>query len=102
MKLRPEMQAAQLIRCKVNNQIYPIWTYSYLAFLLPLGILAEAAGYKTVLVLSWLARLATRVVLIWGNGLGAMQATQVTFGKRAGLLTFVQSLFVYCVSQPMV
>lgn len=64
----------------VSDKIYPVWTYSYLAFLLPAGILSHAFGARTVAAIGFAARLATRGILLWGEGIPAMQAMQVTFG----------------------
>ena len=52
---------------QVNNQIYPVWTYSYLGFLSVVGPLTEAIGYKRAILLNALAVLATRTILIYGT-----------------------------------
>ena len=64
----------------VSDDVYPVWTYSFLACLLPAGLAAHALGARTVVAVGFAARLATRAILLWGEGLGAMQAMQVTFG----------------------
>jgi len=65
---------------QVNDQIFPVWTYSYLAFLLPLGIFAELLSYKAVLLFGWCARLTTRLILLFGSTVIQMQVMQIAFG----------------------
>jgi len=65
---------------QVNDQIFPVWTYSYLAFLLPLGIFAELLSYKAVLLFGWCARLTTRLMLLFGTTVIQMQVMQIAFG----------------------
>jgi len=80
---------------EVNNQIYTVyagrcplirpfnhrirWSYAFTVFLLIVGPAAETVGYKTLVVTNALAHMVTRVVLVWGETLGAMQFMQVTY-----------------------
>ena len=48
-------------------------------FLLPAGLLAECWSYRGVILVGVLCRQATRVLLLWGSGLRAMQLMQVTY-----------------------
>ena len=56
-------------------------TYASLALLVPLGLLAESkyVGYRGVILLGLLSRQATRMLLLFSSGLGAMQAMQMTY-----------------------
>jgi hypothetical protein len=54
-------------RGQVNNRIYPVWTYAYLAFLAVVGPAAELVGYKPVIVTGALAVVTTRALLIWAT-----------------------------------
>uniref|UniRef100_A0A8C3JNG4 Thiamine transporter 2 n=1 Tax=Calidris pygmaea TaxID=425635 RepID=A0A8C3JNG4_9CHAR len=36
---------------EVTNQIYPVWTYSYLALLFPVFLITDYVRYKPVLLL---------------------------------------------------
>lgn len=66
---------------QVNNQVYPVFTYSYFLALPLLPYLAEWLGYRRVIyVLEDGSMLATRFILIFGVGLLWMQSMQVTFG----------------------
>lgn len=66
---------------ELDNSVWPVDTYASLLLLLPLGLLAEGdlLGYRGVILLGVLCRQATRVLLLFGGGLGAMQAMQVTY-----------------------
>ncbi|XP_062872937.1 thiamine transporter 1 [Trichomycterus rosablanca] len=65
---------------QVANQIFPVWTYSYLAVLLPVFLLTDWLRYKPVIVFQCLALFATTAMLIWARGVGAMQAMQFCYG----------------------
>jgi len=79
---------------KVNNQIYPLWTYAYFAFLLPVGMLSEGIGYKATVMIGMIARETTRAILIFESSLTAMQLTQISFGF-ASASEIVYFTFVY-------
>jgi len=68
-----------LTELDLNNLVWPVDTYAYLAFMLPVGIAAEVFGYRTIIVLGLLARQATRILLIFGQGIGNMMAMQGTY-----------------------
>jgi hypothetical protein len=70
-----------LTESELDNRVWPVDTYASLLLLLPLGLLAEGdlLGYRGVILLGVLCRQATRVLLLFGSGLGAMQAMQVTY-----------------------
>lgn len=65
---------------KVNNQIFPVWTYSYLAVLVPVFLLTEWLCYKPVVVFQCLVLFSTTAMLLWCNGVPEMQAMQFTYG----------------------
>lgn len=84
---------------QIDDQIYPIWSYSYLAFLIVLGPLAEISRYKPVLVAGVLFRLATRLLLILCTSprlILLAQLSQITYGAssavEAVMLAYVFSL----------
>eukprot|EP00981_Chlorochromonas_danica_P004888 scaffold978_cov172-Ochromonas_danica.AAC.19 len=64
---------------QVNNEIYPWATYAYLPFLLTLGPFAEIVSYRIAILFGILGRVITRLLLLYGNSLGAMQALEVTY-----------------------
>ena len=63
----------------VNNDIYPVYSYAYFAFIVPVAVLAEVSSYNVVIVVEGLAQLGTRVLLLWGETLVLMQLMQVRF-----------------------
>ncbi len=62
---------------QVNNQIYPVWTYSYLAALFFVFLVTDKLQYRPVILLEGLACLATRILLIWTGSVLSMQFMQV-------------------------
>ncbi|XP_026106912.1 thiamine transporter 2-like [Carassius auratus] len=64
----------------VTNQIFPVWTYSYLAVLVPVFLFTEWLRYKPVVVFQCLVLFSTMAMLLWCNGVPEMQAIQFTSG----------------------
>lgn len=69
---------------QLENEIYPIWTYSYLVALFVVFFVTDALRYKPVIIIEALAYLATRVILIWGTSVLSMQFMQVAYGIASG------------------
>uniref|UniRef100_A0A671MG40 Thiamine transporter 2-like n=1 Tax=Sinocyclocheilus anshuiensis TaxID=1608454 RepID=A0A671MG40_9TELE len=65
---------------QVTNQIFPVWTYSYLAVLVPVFLLTDWLRYKPVVVFQCLVLFSTTAMLLWCNGVLEMQAMQFTYG----------------------
>ncbi|KAL1261030.1 hypothetical protein QQF64_008857 [Cirrhinus molitorella] len=65
---------------QVTNQIFPVWTYSYLAVLVPVFLLTDWLRYKPVVVFQCLFLFSTTAMLLWCNGVPEMQAMQFTYG----------------------
>lgn len=61
----------------VTNVIFPVSIYASLAFYVVAGPLSHLLGTKTFVVLGALCKLATRMILIWGDSLGTMKLMQV-------------------------
>ena len=66
--------------CQVNNQIFPVWTYSYLSVLVPVFLLTDWLRYKPVLVFQCVALLITTALLRWAHSVPAMQIMQFFYG----------------------
>jgi thiamine transporter 2/3 len=79
----------------VNEKVYPVWTYSYFAFLVPVGLAGEWLGYRPIIGAEFVFLLVTYVILIWGEGLQWMQVMQVTFGFTSAAQTCVFFTYVY-------
>ena len=65
------------IPSQVYQDVYPVWTYSYLSVLIIVFLFTDLAKYKPVIILEGFAYILTWVLLTWGRGLFAMQMMQV-------------------------
>ncbi|XP_029536663.1 thiamine transporter 2-like isoform X1 [Oncorhynchus nerka] len=64
---------------KVTNEIFPVWTYSYLAVLMPVFLLTDWLRYKPVVVFQCINLFVTTAMLLWLQGVAAMQAMQFAY-----------------------
>ncbi|KAL4648507.1 Thiamine transporter 2-like [Arapaima gigas] len=64
---------------QVNNYLFPIWTYSYLALLLPVFLLTDFLRYKVIIVIQGLFLVNNYILLCFAQGLTAMTFLQVNF-----------------------
>ena len=53
--------------------VFPVWTYSYLALLIVVFLVTDYLLYKPVIVFEGVCFIATWCILIWGQGIPAMQ-----------------------------
>jgi thiamine transporter 2/3 len=53
--------------------VYPVWTYSYLAVLIVVFLLTDFLKYKPVIIVEGFAYIATWGLLLWGSGVPLMQ-----------------------------
>ena len=60
--------------------MYPYWPYSYLVAALFTFLLTDLVRYKPVILVESCAYLVTRLLLIWGTSITAMQWMQVAYG----------------------
>ncbi|XP_051965854.1 thiamine transporter 1 [Xyrauchen texanus] len=65
---------------QVTNQVFPVWTYSYLVVLVPVFLLTDWLRYKPVMVFQCSALFATTAMLLWLHGVLEMQVVQFTYG----------------------
>ncbi|XP_026174420.1 solute carrier family 19 member 3b [Mastacembelus armatus] len=63
----------------VTNYLFPIWTYSYLAFLFPVFLLTDFLRYKLVIMLQGLFLIINYILLCFAVGLPAMTFLQVNY-----------------------
>ena len=63
----------------VANDIFPVSIYASLVFYLVAGPVSRRIGLKTFVLVGATCKLWTRILLVWGTSLGAMQFTQVLF-----------------------
>lgn len=65
---------------QVVNEIYPVWTYSYLALLFPVFLATDYLCYKPVLVLQACSLVLTYALLLHLRSLASMQLLEFFFG----------------------
>ncbi|XP_077579116.1 solute carrier family 19 member 3b [Stigmatopora nigra] len=63
----------------VTNYLYPIWTYSYLAFLFPVFLLTDFLRHKPLIVVQGLFLVSNYVLLCFVPGLIAMVFLEIHF-----------------------
>lgn len=64
----------------MTNEIFPVWTYSYLVLLLPVFILTDYVRYKPVIVLQGVSFIITWLLLLFGQGVKTMQLVEFFYG----------------------
>ncbi|XP_051465630.1 thiamine transporter 1 isoform X3 [Apus apus] len=64
----------------VFNEIYPVWTYSYLALLFPVFLATDYLRYKPVVLLQGLSLIVTWFMLLYAQGLRAIQFLEFFYG----------------------
>lgn len=62
------------------NEIYPVWTYSYLALLFPVFLATDYLRYKPVVLLQGLSLIITWFMLLYAQGLWAIQFLEFFYG----------------------
>ncbi|XP_010211794.1 PREDICTED: thiamine transporter 2-like [Tinamus guttatus] len=65
---------------EVTNQIFPVWTYSYLALLIPVFLITDYARYKPIIILQGLGFIVTWLLLLFARGVLAMQLMEFFYG----------------------
>ncbi|XP_061692496.1 thiamine transporter 1 isoform X2 [Syngnathoides biaculeatus] len=88
-----------LTEAQVVSEIYPIWTYSYLALLFPVFLATDYLCYKPVLVLQAASFVVTYVMLLKARGLQAMQLLEFFFGLATASEVAYFS-YIYSVVEP--
>lgn len=63
----------------VTNYLFPIWTYSYLAFLFPVFLLTDFLRHKPIIMAQGLFLVTNYVLLCFAPGLPAMIFLQVNY-----------------------
>ncbi|KAK2540913.1 hypothetical protein Q9233_000966 [Columba guinea] len=69
-----------LSETQVFNEIYPVWTYSYLALLFPVFLATDYLRYKPVVLLQGLSLIVTWFMLLYAQGLRAVQFLEFFYG----------------------
>ncbi|XP_074520707.1 thiamine transporter 1 [Halichoeres trimaculatus] len=88
-----------LTETQVVNEIFPIWTYSYLALLFPIFLITDYLCYKPVLVLQATSLVVTYAMLLKAQGLPAMQLLEFFFGLATASEVAYYS-YIYSIVEP--
>lgn len=81
------------------NEIYPIWTYSYLILLFPVFLATDYLRYKPVLILQAASYIITYTMLVKAQGVLAMQLLEFCFGVATATEIAYYS-YIYSVVEP--
>ncbi|MBN3279336.1 S19A3 protein, partial [Polyodon spathula] len=65
---------------EVTNNIFPVWTYAYLVILFPVFLATDYLRYKPVIILQGLSFVVVWVMLLFAQGVLAMQFMEFFFG----------------------
>lgn len=84
---------------QVVSEIYPVWTYSYLALLFPIFLATDYLCYKPVLILQASSLVVTYAVVLSKKTLVAMQLMQFFFGLATASEVAYYS-YIYSVVEP--
>nr|XP_034970936.1 thiamine transporter 1 isoform X3 [Zootoca vivipara] len=104
-----------LTETQVFNEIYPVWTYSYLVLLFPVFLATDYLRYKPVILLQGLSLIVTWFMLLYAEGLLAIQFLEFFYGLVTATeiayysyiysvvdLTLYQKVTSYCRSAALV
>ncbi|XP_068125920.1 thiamine transporter 1 [Hyperolius riggenbachi] len=65
---------------QVFNEIYPVWTYSYLVLLFPVFLATDYLRYKPVIIIQGLSLIITWFMLLYAQGTLAIQFVEFFYG----------------------
>ncbi|XP_053740059.1 thiamine transporter 1 isoform X1 [Synchiropus splendidus] len=88
-----------LSEAQVVNEIYPVWTYSYLLLLFPIFLATDYLCYKPVIILQATSLVVTYVMLLKAQGILAMQMMEFFFGLATASDVAYYS-YIYSVVEP--
>ncbi|KAJ1090302.1 hypothetical protein NDU88_003435 [Pleurodeles waltl] len=84
---------------EVTNQIFPVWTYSYLALLFPVFLLTDYLRYKPVIILQAISFITAWLILLLASGVPAMQVLEFVYGL-ATATEIAYYAYIYSVVSP--
>ncbi|KAM4046655.1 thiamine transporter 1 [Anomaloglossus baeobatrachus] len=86
---------------QVFNEVYPVWTYSYLLLLFPVFITTDYLRYKPVIVLQGLSLIITWFMLLYAQGTLAIQFLEFFYGISTATEIAYYS-YIYSMVEPRV
>ncbi|XP_078266002.1 thiamine transporter 2-like isoform X1 [Rhinoraja longicauda] len=84
---------------QVTNEIFPVWTYSYLVVLIPVFLVTDYLRYKPIIILQGISFIITWLMLLFVQGVLAMQFVEFTFGIVSATEVAYYS-YIYSVVDP--
>ncbi|XP_059098450.1 thiamine transporter 1-like isoform X1 [Tigriopus californicus] len=69
-----------LTKDDVYQKVYPVWSYAYFFVLIPVFLLTDLVRYKPMIMFEGLVYVVTWVLLLWAEGVVAMQVMQFIYG----------------------
>ncbi|KAK1896870.1 Thiamine transporter 1 [Dissostichus eleginoides] len=84
---------------QVNRQVYPVWTYSSLVFLIPVLLVTDFLRYKPVIILQGLSHITAFVLLLVGSGVRSAQLAFFSY-SIAMAADVAYFSYIYSVVQP--
>lgn len=91
----PRPTGKNLSQSAVNDHVYPFWTYSYLVSAFFVFIFTDFMRYNPIILIESVSYLLTRILLIKGSSLFAMQLMQIIYGMatatEVGYFTYLYS-----------
>lgn len=81
------MEDKNLSSVAVESHVWPYYTYSFFLWLLPIGFCSDAVGYRPVIFFGLMCRQATRLLLLYAEGLWPMSLMQVTYSGAIAVNT---------------
>ncbi|KRY86867.1 Folate transporter 1 [Trichinella pseudospiralis] len=64
----------------LNHQVYPVWTYSYMALLLPVLLLSDNVDHFTFVIIGTFGQLCTMLAMIYGTTVACLQIMEIAYG----------------------
>ncbi|XP_063811715.1 thiamine transporter 1 [Pseudophryne corroboree] len=84
---------------QVFNEIYPVWTYSYLILLFPVFLATDYLRYKPVILLQGLSLIITWFMLLYAQGALAVQFLEFFYGMSTATEIAYYS-YIYSMVEP--
>ena len=73
-----EPKWANITLDQAYQDVYPVWTYSYLAVLVLVFLLTDYVKYTPMIIFEGFAFVATWLLLVFASGVGYMQVCRFT------------------------
>jgi len=84
---------------EVYEEVFPVWTYSYLTLLPIVFLITDYLRYKPVIIFEGFCYITAWCLLIWAKGVPAMQGLEITYaGATATQVAY--STYIYAHTSP--